>query len=183
MSSKQKRKICLFFFFQKSIKFSRVSKLKPFILPCICDLPSPSPFNHAISSFHLKYHCLWSWLVNYFSLKMLSVKLLPGDSISVSDRKKKRDSISVTCSGRDTLYLTKGMLLFIVLTLLFGVWLQASPQAFLHVPMWVLHLQHCCPSYMGNSQEGFLCDDVSSCSHCYPNWVLIHIKVSFQFYV
>lgn len=89
MSSKQKRKIRLFFFFQKSIKFSRVSKLKPFILPCICDLPSPSPFNHAISSFHLKYHCFWSWLVNYFSLKMLSVKLLPGDSISVSDRKKK----------------------------------------------------------------------------------------------
>lgn len=39
--------------------------------------------------------------------------------------------------------------------------------------MWFLHLQHCCPTYMGDSKEGFCCHDVSSCNHCHLDWLFL----------
>ncbi|KAE9448494.1 hypothetical protein C3L33_19607, partial [Rhododendron williamsianum] len=54
-----------------------------------------------------------------------------------------------------------------------------SIKALLHVPVWVLHLQHCCPPYMGNSKERFFCDDVSSCGHCHFDQLFICYKHCF----
>ncbi|KAE8707240.1 ERF109 protein [Hibiscus syriacus] len=51
---------------------------------------------------------------------------------------------------------------------------QAFHKPFLHVPMWVLHLQHRCTPYLGDSKEGFCSDDVSSCNYCYPDWISKH---------
>ncbi|GFY90016.1 LAG1 homologue 2 [Actinidia rufa] len=39
--------------------------------------------------------------------------------------------------------------------------LKIPLKLFLYVSVWILHLQHCCPPFMGNSKERFFCDDVS----------------------
>ena len=56
---------------------------------------------------------------------------------------------------------------------------QVLIETFLHVPMWILYLQHFCSYCLGNTQKRFFCNDVSSCSNICSYWILISDWVIF----
>ena len=50
---------------------------------------------------------------------------------------------------------------------------QVLIETFLHVPVWILYLQHFCSHCLGNPQKRFCCNDVSPCSNICSYWIFI----------
>ncbi|PHT86001.1 hypothetical protein T459_08107 [Capsicum annuum] len=58
---------------------------------------------------------------------------------------------------------------------------QGWNQTCLYVSMWVQSLFHCCFSCLGKATELLCCNDISSHSHSYSDFILIYFKVMVSF--